>query len=261
MGAEHRPAVPATAEGPRPEAARDGPAPLLEVRGVHAAYGKIEILHGVSLEVREGEIVSLIGPNGAGKSTVFKTIAGFLRPGRGEVRFRGESLVGLRANQVLDRGLAYVPQGRVVFPQMTIVENLEMGAFLERDAGAIRRRMARVFELFPRLGERPGQLAGTMSGGEQQMLAIGRALMLEPALVMLDEPSLGLSPRFVALIFEKLVELRQAGTTLLVVEQNAARALAISDRAYVLDLGRNRFEGPGRTLLEDPQVRRLYLAG
>ncbi len=236
-------------------------APLLEVREIDAAYGKIEILHGVSLVVREGEIVSLIGPNGAGKSTVFKTIAGFLRPSRGEIRFRGESLVGLPPHRVLARGLAYVPQGRVVFPQMTIVENLEMGAFLERDAGAIRRRMARVFELFPRLAERPRQLAGTLSGGEQQMLAIGRALMLEPALIMLDEPSLGLSPKFVTLIFDKLGELRQAGTTLLVVEQNAARALAISDRAYVLELGRNRFEGPGQALLRDPQVRRLYLAG
>ncbi len=241
--------------------AEPAPDPLLDVRDVHAAYGKIEILHGVSLAVRPAEVVSLIGPNGAGKSTVFKTITGFLRPSRGEVRFRGEPITGLKANQVLARGLAYVPQGRVVFPQMTIVENLEVGAFLERDPAMIRRRMDRVFDLFPRLGERRPQQAGTMSGGEQQMLAIGRALMLEPTLVMLDEPSLGLSPRFVTLIFEKLLDLRQAGMTLLLVEQNAARALAISDRAYVLELGRNRFEGTGRALLEDPQVRRLYLAG
>ncbi len=235
--------------------------PLLEVRDVHAAYGKIKILHGVSLAVRRHEIVALIGPNGAGKSTVFKAITGFVKPSEGEVRFKGKVITGLTANQVLAIGLAYVPQGRVVFPQMTIVENLEMGAFLERDQAAIRRRMERVFTLFPRLAERKSQQAGTMSGGEQQMLAIGRALMLEPELVMLDEPSLGLSPRFVTVIFETLQALRREGVTLLIVEQNAARALAISDRAYVLELGRNRFEGTGEGLLGDPQVRRLYLAG
>ncbi|HEX7126550.1 MAG TPA: ABC transporter ATP-binding protein [Thermodesulfobacteriota bacterium] len=234
---------------------------LLEVTDLHASYGKIQILHGVSLDVGRGEIVSLIGPNGAGKSTVFKAITGFVVPSRGEVRFKGEPITGLAANRVLARGLAYVPQGRVVFPQMTIVENLEMGAFLERDPGAVRRRMERVFDLFPRLAERRTQQAGTMSGGEQQMLAIGRALMLEPEMVMLDEPSLGLSPRFVTLIFETLGVLRRAGVTLLVVEQNAARALAASDRAYVLELGRNRFQGTGAELLADPQVRRLYLAG
>ncbi|HEY8369764.1 MAG TPA: ABC transporter ATP-binding protein [Thermodesulfobacteriota bacterium] len=234
---------------------------LLEVTDLHAGYGKIEILHGVSLEVGRGEIVSLIGPNGAGKSTVFKAITGFLVPSRGEVRFKGEPITGLAANRVLARGLAYVPQGRVVFPQMTIVENLEMGAYLERDPATVRRRMERVFDLFPRLAERRTQQAGTMSGGEQQMLAIGRALMLEPEMVMLDEPSLGLSPRFVTIIFETLGVLRRAGMTLLVVEQNAARALAASDRAYVLELGRNRFQGTGAELLADPQVRRLYLAG
>jgi branched-chain amino acid transport system ATP-binding protein len=242
-------------------APRSAPPLLLEVRDVQAAYGKMEILHGVSLGVRRSEIVSLIGANGAGKSTVFKTITGFLTPSRGEVRFRGEPITGLPANQVLARGLAYVPQGRTVFPQMTTVENLEMGAFLERDPAAIRRRMERVFALFPQLAERRRQMGGTMSGGEQQMLAIGRALMLEPTLVMLDEPSLGLAPRLVALIFDTLVELRRQGTTLLLVEQNAARALAVSDRAYVLELGRNRFEGTGEGLLGDPQVRRLYLAG
>jgi branched-chain amino acid transport system ATP-binding protein len=235
---------------------------LLEVADLHAGYGKIQILHGVSLGVRRGEIVSLIGPNGAGKSTVFKSVTGLVVPSRGEVRFKGELITGLTANQILARGLAYVPQGRVVFPQMKVVENLEIGGFLERDGAALRRRMERVFRLFPRLAERRMQQAGTMSGGEQQMLAIGRALMLEPDLVMLDEPSLGLAPRLVALIFETLGALRrESGVTLLVVEQNAARALAISDRAYVLELGRNRFEGTGEGLLADPQVRRLYLAG
>ena len=234
---------------------------LLEVRDIHAAYGKIEILHGVSLGVRKGEVVSVIGPNGAGKSTVFKTVTGFLTPSRGEVRFKGEPITGLPANQVLARGLAYVPQGRIVLPQMTVAENLEMGAFLERDKAAVTRRMARVFDLFPRLAERKRQHAGTMSGGEQQMLAIGRALMLEPELILLDEPSLGLAPRFVSVIFDTLLALRRQGATLLIVEQNAARALAVSDRAYVLDLGRNRFEGTGEALLGDPKVRRLYLAG
>jgi ABC-type branched-subunit amino acid transport system ATPase component len=215
----------------------------------------------VSLHVRAGEIVSVIGPNGAGKSTAFKTIVGFLTPRSGRVLFNGESITGLRPDLVLRRGLAYVPQGRIVFPQMTVLENLEMGAYIERDARRIATALERVFALFPVLTERRRQKAGTMSGGEQQMVAIARALMTAPRLIMLDEPSLGLSPKFVTLIFDKLVEMKRAGFTLMIVEQNAARALAIADRGYVLELGRNRFEGPGRTLLEDPEVKRLYLGG
>ena len=236
-------------------------APLLRAEGMTAGYGKMAILHDVTLEVRPGEMVSVIGPNGAGKSTAFKTIVGFLRPTSGRVVFDGQDIAGLRPDQVLVRGLAYVPQGRIVFPQMTVLENLEMGAYIERDATRIRQALDRVCALFPILGERRGQKAGTMSGGEQQMVAIGRALMTTPKLIMLDEPSLGLAPKFVTLIFDKLTEMKRAGFTLMVVEQNAARALAVADREYALELGRNRFEGTGEALLADPEVKRLYLGG
>ena len=236
-------------------------APLLRAEGMTAGYGKMAILHDVTLEVRPGEMVSVIGPNGAGKSTAFKTIVGFLRPTSGRVVFDGQDIAGLRPDQVLVRGLAYVPQGRIVFPQMTVLENLEMGAYIERDSTRIRQALDRVCALFPILGERRSQKAGTMSGGEQQMVAIGRALMTTPKLIMLDEPSLGLAPKFVTLIFDKLTEMKRAGFTLMVVEQNAARALAVADRGYVLELGRNRFEGTGEALLADPEVKRLYLGG
>ena len=234
---------------------------LLLAEGLTAGYGRVPILHEVTLQVFAGELVSVIGPNGAGKSTAFKTIVGFVRASSGRVIFDGEEITGLRPDQVLPRGLAYVPQGRVVFPQMTVLENLEMGAYIEVDSGRIREALERVYGLFPVLGERRGQKAGTLSGGEQQMLAIGRALMTRPKLIMLDEPSLGLSPKFVSLIFDTLVGMKQAGYTLMVVEQNAARALAVADRGYVLELGRNRFEGTGAALLADPDVKRLYLGG
>ena len=234
---------------------------LLRAERLTAGYGKMLILHGVTLEVRHGEMVSVIGPNGAGKSTAFKTIVGFLRPSDGRVVFDGQDITGLRPDQVLHRGLAYVPQGRIVFPQMTVLENLEMGAYIERDGRRIREALERVYVLFPILAARRRQRAGTMSGGEQQMVAIGRALMTTPKLVLLDEPSLGLSPKFVALIFERLTEMKRAGYTLMVVEQNAARALAVADRGYVLELGKNRFEGTGDALLTDPEVKRLYLGG
>jgi len=235
--------------------------PLLLAEHITAGYGRIDILHDVGLAVRPGEIVSVIGPNGAGKSTTFKTIVGFLRPRTGRVVFNGEDITGLRTDLVLRRGLAYVPQGRIVFPQMTVRENLEMGGFIERDGARLAAALERVFTLFPVLHERRRQKAGTMSGGEQQMVAMGRALMTEPKLILLDEPSLGLSPKFVTLIFDKLVQMKSTGYTLMLVEQNATRALAIADRAYVLELGKNRFEGPGRDLLVDPEVKRLYLGG
>jgi len=235
--------------------------PLLVAQGLTAGYGRIDILHEVSLTVGVHEIVSIIGPNGAGKSTAFKTIVGFLTPRAGRVLFNGEDITGTRPDLVLRRGLAYVPQGRIVFPQMTVLENLQMGAYTERDPARVAAALDQVYRLFPILAERRRQAAGTMSGGEQQMVAIARALMTAPKLIMLDEPSLGLSPKFVTLIFEKLMEMRQAGYTLMLVEQNATRALAIADRGYVLELGRNRFEGAGRTLLADPEVKRLYLGG
>jgi ABC-type branched-subunit amino acid transport system ATPase component len=236
-------------------------APLLLAEHITAGYGRIDILHDVGLAVRPGEIVSVIGPNGAGKSTTFKTIVGFLRPRAGRVVFNGEDITGLRTDLVLRRGLAYVPQGRIVFPQMTVRENLEMGGFIERDGARLAAALERVFTLFPVLHERRRQKAGTMSGGEQQMVAMGRALMTEPKLILLDEPSLGLAPKFVTLIFDKLVAMKATGYTLMLVEQNATRALAIADRGYVLELGRNRFEGAGRELLVDPEVKRLYLGG
>ncbi|MGH7372801.1 MAG: ABC transporter ATP-binding protein, partial [Candidatus Rokuibacteriota bacterium] len=211
---------------------------LLRAESITAGYGKMAILHDVTVEVRAGEMVSVIGPNGAGKSTAFKTIVGFLRPTGGRVRFDGQDIVGLRPDQVLHRGLAYVPQGRIVFPQMTVLENLEMGAYIERDGRRVREALERVYALFPILAERRSQKAGTMSGGEQQMVAIGRALMTTPRLILLDEPSLGLAPKFVSLIFDKLVEMKRAGYTMMVVEQNAAKALAVADRGYVLELGR-----------------------
>ncbi len=236
-------------------------APLLTAYGITAGYGKLDILHDVSLGVNAGELVSVIGPNGAGKSTAFKTIVGFLRPKSGRVVFNGEEITGLRPDLVLRRGLAYVPQGRLVFPQMTVLENLEMGAYIVADRAKVAAALEAVYALFPVLFERRGQKAGTMSGGEQQMVAIGRALMTSPRLVLLDEPSLGLAPKFVTMIFDRLTEMKRAGYTLMLVEQNAARALAIADRAYVLELGRNRFEGAGTALLADPEVKRLYLGG
>ncbi len=234
---------------------------LLTAYNIHAGYGKLEILHGLSLEVRPCELVGVIGPNGAGKSTAFKTIVGLLPPKSGTVLFDGKDITGLPPYQVLRLGLAYVPQGRIVFPQMTVLENLEMGAYIESDPARVREALERVDALFPVLAERRHQTAGTLSGGEQQMLAIARALMTTPKLILLDEPSLGLAPKFVTLIFEKLLEMKRAGYTLMVVEQNAAKALSVADRGYVLDLGQNRFEGRGRALLNDPEVKRLYLGG
>jgi len=241
--------------------ARNGRSPLLAVRDLDASYGQAPILDGVSLDVFPGEAVSIIGPNGAGKSTVLKAVMGFLKPTRGDILFDGASTTGLRPDRLVRLGIGYVPQGRIVFKDMTVVENLEMGAFTVGDKSRIRQTMEQVFALFPRLGERPKQMAGTMSGGEQQMLAMGRALMVEPRLVLMDEPSLGLAPLFVELVFEKIVELRDNGMTLLLVEQNAAKSLSISDRGYVLELGRNRFTGSGAALLADDRVRQMYLGG
>jgi branched-chain amino acid transport system ATP-binding protein len=239
----------------------DSPPPLLELRDVAAGYGPIQILHGVSLHVNRQEIVAIIGPNGAGKSTTFKVIMGLVTHLGGEVIYDGRSLVGQPPDRILGFGLAYVPQGRVVFTQMTVRENLEMGAYLERDRRTIEASMERVFSLFPRLAERRKQLAGSMSGGEQQMLAMARGLMMRPKMMMLDEPSLGLSPRLVDEVFDKTVEMAKDGLTVMLVEQNAARALEIAHRGYVLELGRNRYEGTGHELLDNAEVRTMYLGG
>ncbi len=235
--------------------------PRLAAEEIVSGYGKIEVLHGVSVRVAPGEVVSLIGPNGAGKSTVLKTILGYVASSRGRVTFDGRDVTRLRADRLLRCGMAYVPQGRIVFPRMTVLENLEMGAFTVNDPAKVAGALERVYALFPILRERRAQNAGTLSGGEQQMLAISRALMVDPSLIVLDEPSLGLSPKFVGFVFEKILEMKAAGLTMLIVEQNAAKALSVADRAYVLELGRNRFEGPGRDLLNNPDVKRLYLGG
>lgn len=235
--------------------------PVLRVDGIDVAYGKVQILHGVSMVVHEKEAVSIIGPNGAGKSTVLKAVCGQLTPTNGDIYLEGDRVTGMRPERIIRHGMAVVPQGRIVFGSMSVTENLEMGAYPLKDKRRIPALMDKVFDLFPRLAERKSQAAGTMSGGEQQMLAMGRALMSDPRIVLMDEPSLGLAPMFVDLIFEQIGLLKAAGLTLLLVEQNAVRSLGISDRAYVLELGHNRFTGSGEALLADDRVRRLYLGG
>jgi neutral amino acid transport system ATP-binding protein len=219
---------------------------------------EVDILNGVSIRVSEGEIVTVIGPNGAGKSTLIKTIFGLLKPRQGRVLYRGDDISGARPHTVTRKGVSYVPQLDNVFPSLTVEENLEMGSL---DRSVTHARMDFMYELFPRLGERRSQQAGTMSGGERQMVAMARTLMPDPALVLLDEPSAGLAPAFVDAIFEKVVEINRTGVTIVMVEQNARRALAMSDRGYVLDLGKNRFEGSGEELLADAKVVELYLGG
>ena len=232
---------------------------LLVTEDLVAGYvPEVDILDGVSFVVGEGEIATVVGPNGAGKSTLIKTIFGLLRPRAGRITLRGEDLTGLEPHSITRRGMSYVPQLDNVFPSLSVEENLEMGS-LERSR--TRERIERMYELFPRLGERRTQAAGTMSGGERQMLAMARALMPQPHVLLLDEPSAGLAPAFVEATFENVREINEAGVTVVMVEQNARRALAMSDRGYVLDLGRNRFQGAGRDLLEDPKVAELYLGG
>jgi neutral amino acid transport system ATP-binding protein len=232
---------------------------LLATRDLVAGYvPEVDILNGVSIEVREGEIVTVIGPNGAGKSTLIKTIFGLLRPRGGTIVFRGDDITVLKPHECARRGLSYVPQLDNVFPTLTVEENLEMGSL---DTSATRSQIERMYELFPRLGERRTQTVGTMSGGERQMVAMARALMPAPQLVLLDEPSAGLAPAFVDAIFEKVEDINREGVTIVMVEQNARRALAMSNRGYVLDLGKDRFEGPGNELLNDPKVTELYLGG
>ncbi|MGH2955828.1 MAG: ABC transporter ATP-binding protein [Solirubrobacterales bacterium] len=232
---------------------------ILATEGLTAGYvPEVDVITGVSIEVREGEIVTVIGPNGAGKSTLIKSIFGLLPPRSGRVTLRGEDLTGELPHTITRRGMSYVPQLDNIFPSLTVEENLEMGALEQSRA---RERMNSMYELFPRLGERRTQTAGTMSGGERQMLAMARALMPEPEVLLLDEPSAGLAPAFVEAIFAKVEEINRHGVTLVMVEQNARRALGMSSRGYVLDLGQNRFEGPGRELLEDPKVADLYLGG
>ena len=233
----------------------------LEVRNLSVAYGNIHAVREASMELGEGEQVCLIGANGAGKSTTVRTISGLLRPRAGTITFLGERLDGHPAHAVLKRGIAQCPEGRRIFPEMTVQENLEMGAYVRGRAGADPDDLERVFHHFPRLQERARQLGGTLSGGEQQMLAIARALMSSPRLLLLDEPSLGLAPTMVETVFRVIEEIRRQGVTVLMVEQNAALALRMADRAYVMESGRIALEGPARDLLDNAEVRRAYLGG
>ena len=233
---------------------------LLSVRDLHVSYGAIKAVRGISFDIKKGEIVTLIGANGAGKSTTLNTVAGLIKPDSGEIEFKGESLVGMKAHRIVEHGLALCPEGRRVFQQMSVAENLDMGGYTRSDAEN-RETIEHVYERFPRLRERMGQTAGTLSGGEQQMLAMGRALMSKPDLLMLDEPSMGLAPILVQEIFDIIKELNEAGTTVLLVEQNANVALSIADRAYVLEIGRVKKTGTGAELLVDDDVRKAYLGG
>jgi branched-chain amino acid transport system ATP-binding protein len=231
---------------------------MLEIRDLHVYYGEIHALKGVSLAVAQGEIVALLGPNGAGKTTTVKTVSGLIPPRSGRVELEGTSLVGLPAHAIVYRGVAHSPEGRRIFNRLSVLENLEMGAYTRAD-GRIRQDLDRVFTLFPRLKERQTQVAGTLSGGEQQMLAIGRALMASPRLLLLDEPSMGLAPVIVEQIFETIREVNRQGTTILLVEQNAAMALEIAHRGYVLETGAVALAGTAADLAADADVRKAYL--
>ena len=233
---------------------------VLKVENLHVYYGSIHAIKGVSFEVNEGEIVTLIGANGAGKSTTLNTVGGLLKPRDGSVEFEGKSIIGVAPHKVVNEGMALCPEGRRVFAQLSVRENLEMGAYT-RPASEIPESLEIVYEYFPRLKERETQMAGTLSGGEQQMLAMGRALMSKPRLMMLDEPSMGLAPILVDQIFEIIETLNKAGTTILLVEQNAQMALSIADRAYVLETGRIVNTGTGKELLNDDSVKKAYLGG
>ena len=232
---------------------------LLEVRDLHAGYGKLEILKGVSLDVESGQVVSIIGPNGAGKSTVFKTLFGLLPARQGRVTLDGEDVTNQSPAGLLRRGMAYVPQGRNVFPLMTVEENLRLGAYTRPRSAELETEIERLYETFPVLRESRRRRAGDLSGGQQQMLEMARALLLKPRLILLDEPTLGLAPLVFKEIFRIVESLRRLGQTILMVEQNAAKALEISDYAYVLELGQNRYEGAGDVIRNDERVRRLYL--
>jgi len=233
--------------------------PILELEDVHTYYGSIHALKGISLTVNEGEVVTLIGANGAGKSTTLRSINGLNHPRRGTIRFRGRDITNAAPHGIVKSGIAQSPEGRRLFPRMSVVENLEMGAFQRDDRSNLKEDMDRVFDLFPRLAERRQQKAGTMSGGEQQMVAMGRALMARPKLLLLDEPSMGLAPIFVEKIFEIVAEINAQGTPILLVEQNALMALDAASRGYVMETGKIALEGPAKELRQNEQVRKAYL--
>lgn len=234
---------------------------MLEVKNLSVHYGMIQAVRNVDFKVNEGEIVSLIGANGAGKSTILKTLSGLIHPSEGEIVYLGENIASTSAKKIVEKGLVQVPEGRHVFPGLTVKENLELGAFLRKDKEAIQKDMEDVFERFPILKERKDQDAQTLSGGEQQMLAMGRALMSRPKLLLLDEPSMGLAPIFIREIFKTIQEIQKTGTTVLLIEQNAKMALSISNRAYVLETGSVVLSGTGQELLESDEIQKAYLGG
>jgi branched-chain amino acid transport system ATP-binding protein len=240
-------------------AGRLHPQTVLQVSDVHTYYGNIHALKGLSLTVGRGEVVTLIGNNGAGKTSMLNTISGLLKPKEGEITFEGERIDSVSPHRIVRLGISQVPEGRKIFSRLTVTENLEMGAFTRKNGAHISKDMRTVFELFPRLEERRTQIAGTLSGGEQQMLAIGRALMARPRLLILDEPSMGLAPLLVESIFDTIVNINTDGTTILLVEQNAMAALSIANYGYVLETGKIVLEGEGAALMDDPQVRKAYL--
>ncbi|WHZ03093.1 ABC transporter ATP-binding protein [Neobacillus sp. YX16] len=234
---------------------------MLKIEDINVFYGNIHALKGVSLDINEGEIVTLIGANGAGKSTLLKTISGLLKPKNGSILFEGQSISGKVAQSIVKQGLSHVPEGRRVFANMSVEENLELGAYLRKDKQGIKEDFEKVYNLFPRLLERRKQLSGTLSGGEQQMLAMGRALMARPKLLLLDEPSMGLAPLLVKTIFRIIEEINKSGTTILLVEQNANMALSIADRAYVIETGKIVISGSSEELNQSDQIRMAYLGG
>ena len=235
--------------------------PVIELKNVSKTFGEVRSLSEVSLAIYPGEIVGLLGDNGAGKSTTLRTVSGLLKPRTGSIEFLGEKIDGIAGHEIVAKGICHSPEGRRIFPKMTVDENLDLGAFLRKDSAAIKETRDHVLELFPRLQERINQKAGTMSGGEQQMLAVGRALMGSPKLLILDEPSMGLAPVLVDLIFETIEQIRKSGVTILLVEQNALAALRIADYAYVLESGNLKLEGDGSKLADDPAIAQAYLGG
>lgn len=234
---------------------------ILKIKDLHVRYGAIKAVHGISLDIKQGSIVTLIGANGAGKSSTVRSIAGLNRGVSGEIFYKGEQILGLPPELVIRKGIALSPEGRRIMPHLTVLENLELGAYIRNDKAGIKRDIEWVFDLFPRLRERSKQLGGTMSGGEQQMLAVGRALMSNPDLVMLDEPSLGLAPILVQEIFSIILKINKMGKTVLLIEQNAYAALSIAHYAYILEVGNIIKEGEGKALLEDPSIKQAYLGG